>query len=146
MREYLFRGRTTNGYWVYGSLIHVENYCCILDHEAQDGYDAAYLDSQIGWIDGCATPVDPETVGQYTGLEDKNGTSIFEGDIVRTKHGRMCIVVWFANQGYNGWDLQTITTYENCQRRYPDQYDLYLSENLEVVGNIHDNPELLEEP
>lgn len=68
---------------------------------------------------------------------------IFEGDIVRTKYGRLCIIIWFSNNSFTGWDLKPILTQENLDNDPPDEYDLFLPENLEVIGNVHSNPELL---
>lgn len=150
MRDMLFRaksicadspGDTSHNYWVEGSLIHqTEFYGDPVDvyHIVKVGeFHCDYYDSEEVW---------PETVGQFTGLYDRNDKKIYEGDIVKTKYGRLCIVVWFANQVHNGWDLEVIRTVENCvHTRYPDSIDLYKKENLEVVGNIHDNPEMLKE-
>lgn len=94
---------------------------------------------------GTDKEVIPETVGQYTGLTDKNGKKIFEGDIVKTKFGRLCIVVWFSSPEYNGWDLIVYNRADVIFTKAPDKFDIYDKCNLEVIGNIHDNPELLEE-
>lgn len=79
--------------------------------------------------------VDPETVGQYTNLKDKNGTKIFEGDIVkRFWFGKMCIYQIDYDNGlasFIGREGMKYTTFD------------YDSAEFEVVGNIHDNPELL---
>lgn len=139
MREILFRGKCKEtGNWYVGNLIHrTEFYGDPVDdyHILHIGeFDCDYYDS---------TEVIPNTIGQLTGLYDKNGKKIFEGDIVKTKYGRLCIVVWFASPVHNGWDLESIRTFENCMIEYPSPFDLYCKDNLEVVGNIHDNPELL---
>ena len=141
MREILFRGkRADNGEWVYGYFVSQGKESYIFEQEeVNKGIDLG------GYLDCCQMrEVIPETLGHSTGLFDKNGKKIFEGDIVKTKYGRLCIVVWFSSQVHNGWDLMTVTTYENCvHTKYPDAVDLYKKENLEVIGNIHDNPELL---
>lgn len=119
MREILFRGKTTYGKWVYGSLILADNYCCILQSvDDVHPLDYPYLDGRMGTIDGEATPVIPETVGQFTGLLDKNGKKIFEGDIMRNAGN----VVEFCNDGFciNG------------------DSPLYFWTGTEVIGNIHD--------
>lgn len=132
MREILFRGeRLDNGDWVYG--YYVGPVGVTNDPEICDAND----------ITGGRYDVDPATVGQYTGLTDKNGVKIFEGDIVRTKYGRLCIVVWFPPKLC--FDLEPICNSENLERKAPDKWDLWDENNLEVVVNINDNPELLEE-
>lgn len=140
MRDILFRGKTENGGWAEGSLIRAGSYCCILESEdCVHPSDYPYLDDDLGTIDGYATPVLPETIGQFTGLFDKNNKKIFEGDIVKTKYGRLCVVRWFSSDSYNGWDLEMVNDYNNW--RYndpPTHYDLYNKENLKVVSNIHE--------
>lgn len=128
MREILFRGkRQDNGEWVYGFPVAV--------------YANLNIDGIETW-DGERHLVNTETAGQYTGMIDKYNTKIFEGDIVKTKYGRLCVVVWFASPQHNGWDLETIRTCDNCRIKAPDSFDLYKKDNLEVIGNIHDNPEM----
>ena len=129
IREVIFRGkRADNGEWIEGSLLGID-----------------WCDKPSTYSIAPNTPVSvfysviPETVGQYTGLTDKNGVRIFEGDIVRTKYGRICKVVWFAPQLC--WDLYPLES----KSKAPDTYDLFKSENLEVIGNIYDNPEILKE-
>lgn len=125
--EVLFRGkRTENDEWKYG----VPHY---------------NLDTEIEFITvpGKIYPncfkVNPDTVGQFISVLDKNKRQIFDGDIVRTKYGRICKVVWFSPQLC--WDLYPL----ECKSKAPDTYDLFKSENLEVIGNIYDNPEILKE-
>ena len=133
MREIIFRGKAKlSGMWIEGSLIKVGEQCCILD-------------ADLDVIDGQEVPVIPETVGQFTGLLDKNGNKIFEGDIVKTEFGRLCIFEWFENRVTRCWDLSPILTNSNLIHPAPYRTSIFDSEHLEVVGNIHDNPELLEE-
>ena len=139
MREILFRGLTESGDMVYGSLIGADDYCCILEREEDvHPMDYPYLDGFIGTFDGKATPVKPETVSQWTGLVDKNGVKIFEGDIVK----------------YEGLDLsvQWNTTHSSYILLHRDPatglayFHLYEDEAsyMEVIGNKWDNPELVE--
>ena len=76
---------------------------------------------------------------QYIGVKDKNGKEIYEDDIVRTKKGRLCKVVWFCSPQYQGWDLIAIET----NNPYPEKWRLW--EGLEVVGNVYENVDLLKE-
>ena len=85
--------------------------------------------------------VKPETVGQYTGLRDKNGTRIFEGDIVKYK------TLGLSKLRIEKRERRSVVKY-NAPCFSPFESDLYedyvMPEKAEVIGNIHDNPELLE--
>ena len=125
MRDILFRGkRLDNGAWVYGSLLQVE---------CEDGsIVTAIFDRKDS---GGDAEVHPSTVGQYTGLTDKNGERIFEGDVLTVD----------GEDGFFGLEFQ-----EDTARfvMYGDSivvdFDNFWSYEVEVMGNIHDNPELLE--
>lgn len=140
MREILFRGKhawNKSKGWIYGSLIHIEDYCCILDQDDVDDMNFPYLDADLGTIDGQATPVIPKTVGQFTSLHDKNGVRIFEGDIVRFASGITRSVVF--NERLAEFEFNKYDPVEN-----PDGWCLCCDHDYcEVIGNIHDNPELL---
>lgn len=140
MREILFRGKyiqrglqkhaSENTKWVYGSLILRDDYCCILESpEDIHPMDDPYLDGDLGTIDGFATPIDPDTVGQYTDLRDKNGKGIFEGDIVSTLSGKT-FEVKFADGSFY---------------LYGTSITIHHARKFIIVGNRWDNPELLEE-
>lgn len=152
MREILFRGKqVTDKKWVVGGIDTVtdenKTYICRRARYRPDTRDwdtAEYYEKNPHYTRADIEVV-PATVGQFTGLIDKNGKKIFEGDIVKTKYGRLCIVVWYSSPAHIGWDLEPINTTENVVRtNCPDSYDIYKRENLEIVGNIYDNPELLE--
>ena len=133
MREILFRGkRVDNGEWVYGAYYGL----CRMTNKAGDfGY--AHLMRQSN--DEPLYRVDPETVGEYTGLTDKNGKRIFEGDIVSSNKRKTWIgmgEVWFGNSafwcGEREWaKLLRVVCLED--------------EQAEVIGTIYDNPELVED-
>ncbi len=137
----LWRGKTLpksnaeafNNVWVKGNLIHFGEHYYI--HPLAN---AVKVQNELGRL-VVMHEVDPSTLGECTGLRDKNGKPIFEGDIVQTKHGRLCKIVWRSNSSVNCWDMVPL----ECKRRSPDEWDLWDSKNLLVVGNVHDNPELL---
>lgn len=135
-REVLFKGkRTDNKEWVEGF------YVCISGEHHYILTGNPIISPREVTIE--YYKVIPETVVRFTKLRDKNDVHIFEGDIVRTKYGRLCIIIWFSNNSFTGWDLKPILTQENLDNDPPDEYDLFLPENLEVIGNVHSNPELL---
>lgn len=134
MRDYLFRAkRKDSGEWVYGSLIHVGDFCCILNPD-DEGPDYPYMDPDLGTIDGYVTPVIPETVGQYTGICDKTGEKIFEGDIVHA----------FMDFGPAGFLPQAVNITCVTPHGYPSyQWEYFDMDTIVIIGNVHDNPELL---
>lgn len=132
MREILFKGkRVDNSEWVYGFLVEALN--CVTDKNETFiiEQDATYF--TYGEF-ACAVDVKPETVGQFTGLCDKNGNKIFEGDIL-LKGFEKVLVKWNANQCR--WGIYS-NNYEICG--FNESTQGY----FEVIGNIYDNPELLE--
>ena len=129
MREILFRGRDTAHNWHYGvPLIFTEDYVCIIRPHT---YNKMVI---------------LETIGQYTGLTDKNGTKIFEGDIVKD-----FIPFNFTLNGQKLYKENTyIVEYSNKECGFipfcEEGYDgVPIIEECVVIGNIHDNPELLAE-
>ena len=141
MREILFHGkRVDNGEWVEGDVL-------------QTRYHSGHIEYQImpQTPISSAYPVLSETVGQYTGLTDKNGKKIFEGDIVKCTDTindfEFNAVVEFGNPNgeYNwGYQLKFISGEES-------NFDILcwvdMEETgayIEIIGNIHDNPELME--
>ncbi len=143
MREILFRGKAANrdprrsyrtkyknGDWVYGLLTYVKNYA---------GFSEMTNTNGVSGIE-----VDKNTVGQFTGLTDKNGKKIFEGDICRviqdgdTKQG---VVVQFNGAFGLLYKNGEFTSFLYLKRSRPEGCWF---DTLEVIGNIHDQPELME--
>lgn len=128
MREILFRGKDIDsGLWCYGDLTHDREGNPYIRFWAHNGY--------------LVRAVEPETVGQFTGFTDKNNKRIFEGDILGSRYEEVDpdtvsreVVLWDGN----GWHIQ----WRNAtpDRIWQDDMDAY----SEVIGNIFDNPELLE--
>ena len=131
MREILFRGkRIDNGEWLEGSFLNDRDgsfYICpaVSDISYGDGGNRRRI--------GCWYKVDPSTVGQYTGLKDKNGKRIFEGDILCFDK---TVFVCYWDGGNIEFGLRN--NEESIGMAYMAVYD------AEIIGNVHDNPELLE--
>lgn len=125
MREIKFRGkRIDNGEWVVGDLRYSENsiaVACDIRHFGI-GYDIY--------------SVSPETVGQFTGLKDKNGKEIYEDDFIQTDNSDVYLVTWVdCTLSYVAIGvIDNLNIISLC--------DL-LDNAIEVIGNRHDNPELL---
>jgi uncharacterized phage protein (TIGR01671 family) len=166
MREILFRGKSLDksGVWVEGSLIHrtdfygelCDDYFILYGGE----FDCDYYD---------ADRVDMETVGQFNGLTDKNGKKIFEGDIVKCRHRA---VKFYLDDAKNinprrsyGKEIEESDGYgfsciywrnyaveirdgvvriKNGSDHHEIRTNYIYNHAIEVIGNIHDNPELLE--
>ena len=128
-RQIKFRGKTLSGEWVYGFIALTKTY------PYGDNDINAYI-WKIPCVDNCIA-VDPATVGQFTGLCDKNGKEIYEGDIVKHNAFGIKLVKWGSSA-------------LPCQEAafMFDRTIAFLGSNesidTEVIGNIHANPELLE--
>jgi len=143
MREILFRGkRLDNGEWVEGGVVQG------VVHELWRNSDRAYITVFPEFLSRLKLEeVDPSTVGQYTGKMDVNGKKVFEHDILqlytvwvdgtRTKSAKVIVQWWTNDQCY------VLTTKEGYHCADFGNYGR--PEYFEVIGNIHDNPELLEE-
>lgn len=139
MREILFRGKPIDSdEWIYGGAVHQTD---------------SYGDKVDKWfiIDGTHTNdydigepirVIPETIGQYTGLTDKNGKKIFEGDILKciSRFDAKDMVVIFETAEFHLVDCQRYKNYTECCG-----YRYFGTLETEVIGNINDNPELSDE-
>ncbi len=129
MRPIKFRGkRIDNGKWIFGDLI-------------QDSKGAVAIWPIASVNSDGMEEVHPSSIGQFTGLHDRNGKEIYEGDILKryNKQGKTMHVNWFGPQFgcVQHWD-----GVDGEGSWYPlDNYDMC---QWEIVGNIHDNPELID--
>lgn len=126
-REILFRGKDkATNQWVYGDYTHNE------------GLNTHYISRNVNNTSRKAWEVDPDTIGQYTGLTDKEGNKIFEGDIL------------------SGQNCRFVVKYDERQAEFvavnstlPKGFGLPMSQtwidetNKTICGNVHDNPELI---
>ena len=166
MREILFRGKTENGIWVKGGFHKHETrqpHCC----EELKPEEIKYLiiiDSLADWNmpkNIQCVEVIPETVGMFTGLTDKNGTKIFDGDIVKFIHKHKLRsndnLIFSLPEPYfepysRNYKIEYINTFVSYGLRFingsihfPCKQSTLLTHDCEIVGNIYDNPELLED-
>lgn len=122
MRQTKFRGkRLDNDQWVEGDLLTPK--------PDDDHYYIRFADDEG---DTVCYEVNPHTVGEYTGLEDKNGMEIYEGDVV---HARLMTGDVYVRG-------LAVTFERGCF--IIDGYELHIYDELKVIGNLHDNPKLLE--
>lgn len=115
MREIIFRGkRIDNGQWIYG-------------------YPVKYPDGEIFIYTPYSTwKVIPETVGQYTGLTDKNGKKIFEGDMVRDADTGKIFEIIYSRHMFLRYEREPMYMFYTLD-----------GDVIEVIGNIYDSPELV---
>lgn len=153
MREILFRGKSVNGIgWVEGSLrittIQPADDAPFKHYEIEDTTIGVFPND---FMSGICETVDPETVGQFTGLTDKNGKKAFEHDIIKHHFGDEVGVIKFGEYrnpfGGDGFGGHVGFYVDWVSGKVPQtlRKDLaYWMKMTEVIGNIHDNPELLE--
>ena len=147
MREILFRGkRVDNGEWVYSQTVfsHLDNFyipaqnlkCTVMRN-----LDTVGNISEIRCKDGkCFFKVQPETIGQFTGLTDKNGKKIFEGDCFKTYCTGLPVYKHIVGYYPEHFAFMARCIETNTVHYLSD----YRPSAIEIIGNIHDNPELLE--
>lgn len=130
MREILFRGKKIDGgEWIKGFY-------------AENGHGSSNIQPKGKFL---ACLVKPETVGQFTGLLDKNGNKIFEGDIVRRFNSKEQEVMRYTVKWNTDCCMFVLMSEYTYLGEYDSDFTVFYGEDLEVVGNIHDNPELLKD-
>ncbi|UWY23605.1 YopX family protein [Lacticaseibacillus paracasei] len=156
MREIKFRGYDPDTKrWYYGSLVkqNKTTYVTSEDYDQNPSNTEWFIlwDEMTDWclpnrhIQGS---VDPESIGEYTGLHDKNGREVYENDILKVTsedgESYVAVVKWFGDEGYPAFDLAGIPAawcYESNALATISESGV---ETCEVIGNIFENPELLE--
>jgi len=142
MREIKFRGKSTNPNheWVYGDLIHRLDGSPIIRHNLHT--EIKHGDEVTVWQEDT---VKTKTVGQFTGLHDKNGKEIYEGDIIQGEYNHSYLIRYSEDEA-----MFTGTLVEYVGNKYAERSNTgevkqkWIDEfNKIVIGNIHDDPELL---
>ena len=129
--RYLFKGkRIDNGEWVEGALFNGESHCII----GQEIKFSPYTEHECKIV---GYEVDRDTICQCTGLKDRNGKLIWENDIIKCKFG-IAVAVWDKSE----WRIKLVK--DNIWRKDLHYWVVEDNQRTEVVGNIFDNPELLE--
>ena len=143
MREIKFRGkRLDNGEWEYGDLLQYDDGSVCIGVHSKNYTDDGFNVGQYHHI----APVNEDTVGEYTGLKDRNGKEVYEGDIIRFSNPYLII-----SQGKQSFGmvkyydaLAGFALYNSSEDKFPMECDwLKIDGSTKVFGNIHDNPEFL---
>lgn len=160
MRQIKFRGKCQRGYdysdgdgWIYGSLLQKDKVYAIVKTEDIDL--SPNTDDGYSFVEdfGCI-PVLPDTVSQFTGLTDRNGKEVYEGDIVKWNDSsdnecwRFAIVEINPDIQFECSNIPEVDGIQNSSSycfKYASFFYRDTAKFLEVIGNIHDNPELLNE-
>ena len=127
-----YRGLTKDGKWVYGWYYEdVQGHAYILTSE----------------IRACAgfTEILPETVGQSTGLNDKNGKEIYEGDIVSLAHPKLVATIKYEHCSFRLMHVSGSKRRQYCGDGYSELIFRNCDIVIEIIGNVHENPELTNE-
>lgn len=148
VRKLIFRGKSVStGEWLYGYLgeVNIKVLQSICKEKVIFENLAWFNTDNFGYVvNDCS--VDESTIGQFTGLQDKNGTDIYEGDILRSLQSSKLMVVVYDEIGAS---FVVAVINKNSARKLGVQFHISKSwlkkYPKEVIGNIHDNPNLMED-
>lgn len=148
MIDIKFRGkRADNGEWVYGYYCERQNNRGEIIESVifEDAYEQIFNGRKLicSELKYECHRVIPETVGQYTGLKDKNGKEIYDGDIVIYPDSNIFNHDEIVNRGYVDYDEESMSYYFT-NRETVEMDEIDISTDVEVIGNIYENSELLE--
>lgn len=140
--RYLYKAkRTDNGEWVEGMPFEIESKSIFLIKDDENFLRVHYLEENMWSADIYAIEVDPSTICQCTGIPDKKGKRIFEKSIVRDEYGSLGIVEYGVFDYYNiGFYIRWLS---ESAEYYREELG-YWANKVEVIGNVFDNPELME--
>lgn len=145
MREILFRGKNERGSWEYGFYVKSEYYEGGISHLIIDADNVHYDNNDFALVEY----INPDTLCEYTGLTDKSGSKVFEGDIFKLDKENITGVVRYGRYS-NTFNDDPNKTHIGFYVEWNDRMELlrkdlgFWCKRREVVGNIFDNPEIVE--
>lgn len=138
MRKIEFRGIDKKGKWRYGSLVITDQYIKKMEKQHTKTWIVSSAFGNGGWFNILQRNfVLENTIGQYTGLKDKNGKEIYADDIVKDTSGYLYQVVWLNKKARFAYICKLGSETNMNQKKD-------IEDGIEIVGNVHENKELFE--